>query len=53
MAQTGHRSLPVLRGHVRRGSLFADNAAAKVGLWSQRQSRWWETLLALLHGSNW
>ena len=32
MAQTGHRSLPVLRGYIRRGSLFADNAAAKVGL---------------------
>ncbi len=32
MSQTGHRSLPVLRGYIRRGSLFADNAAAKVGL---------------------
>ncbi len=32
MAQTGHRSLPVLRGDIRRGSLFADNAAGKVGL---------------------
>jgi hypothetical protein len=32
MAQTGHRSLPVLRSYIRRGSLFADNAAAKVGL---------------------
>jgi integrase len=30
--QSGHRSLPVLRGYIRRGSLFADNAAAKVGL---------------------
>ena len=27
-----HRSLPVLRGYIRRGSLFIDNAAAKVGL---------------------
>lgn len=32
MGQTGHRSLPVLRGYIRRGSLFADNAMAKVGL---------------------
>jgi hypothetical protein len=32
MAQTGHKSLPVLRGYIRRGSLFLDNAAAKVGL---------------------
>ncbi|MBL6082087.1 site-specific integrase [Belnapia sp. T18] len=30
--QSGHRSLPVLRGYIRRGSLFVDNAAAKVGL---------------------
>jgi len=30
--QSGHRSLPVLRGYIRRGSLFMDNAAAKVGL---------------------
>lgn len=30
--QSGHRSLPVLRGYIRRGSLFIDNAAAKVGL---------------------
>ena len=30
--QTGHKSLPVLRGYIRRGSLFMDNAAAKVGL---------------------
>jgi integrase len=30
--QTRHRSLPVLRGYIRRGSLFSDNAAAKVGL---------------------
>jgi integrase len=30
--QTGHKSLPVLRGYIRRGSLFRDNAAGKVGL---------------------
>jgi integrase len=30
--QTGHKSLPVLRGYIRRGSLFCDNAAGKVGL---------------------
>jgi integrase len=30
--QTGHRSLPVLRGYIRRGNLFIDNAAAQVGL---------------------
>jgi integrase len=30
--QSGHRSLPVLRGYIRRGSLFINNAAAKVGL---------------------
>jgi site-specific recombinase XerD len=32
MAQTGHRNLPVLRRYIRRGSLFNDNAAAKLGL---------------------
>jgi integrase len=32
MSQTGHRSLPVLRRYIRRGSLFTDNAAAKLGL---------------------
>ncbi len=32
MSQTGHRSLPVLRGYIRRGSLSADNTAGKVGL---------------------
>ena len=32
MAQTGHKSLPVLRRYIRRGSLFTDNAAAKLGL---------------------
>jgi integrase len=30
--QTGHKSLPVLRGYIRRGSLFRDNAAGKLGL---------------------
>jgi len=30
--QSRHKSLPVLRGYIRRGSLFMDNAAAKVGL---------------------
>ena len=30
--QTGHRSLPVLRSYIRRGNLFVDNAAGKVGL---------------------
>jgi integrase len=32
MVQTRHRSLPVLREYIRRGSLFTDNAAARVGL---------------------
>ena len=32
MLQTGHKSLPVLRGYIRRGSLFTENAAAMVGL---------------------
>ncbi len=32
MNQTGHRSLTVLRGYIRKGELFLDNAAAKVGL---------------------
>jgi hypothetical protein len=32
MAQTGHRSLVVVRRYIRRGSLFTDNAAAKLGL---------------------
>ena len=27
-----HRSMDTLRGYIRRGSLFVDNAAAKVGL---------------------
>jgi integrase len=32
MRQTGHKSLPVLRRYIRRGSLFTDNPAAKLGL---------------------
>jgi site-specific recombinase XerD len=32
MNQTGHKSLPVLRRYIRRGTLFSDNAAAKLGL---------------------
>jgi hypothetical protein len=32
MSQTGHKILPVLRHHIRCGSLFNDNAAAKLGL---------------------
>ena len=32
MEQTGHKSLPVVRRYIRRGSLFSDNAAARVGL---------------------
>lgn len=32
MAQTGHRSLMTLRKYIREGSLFLENAAAKVGL---------------------
>jgi integrase len=32
MNQTGHKSLPVLRRYVRRGSLFNGNAAGKLGL---------------------
>jgi len=32
MSQTGHKSLPVLRRYIRRGSLFRDNAAAMLGL---------------------
>lgn len=30
--QSRHKSLPVLRGYIRRGSLFVDNAAGRVGL---------------------
>ncbi len=32
MAQTGHKSLPMLRRYIREGSLFRDNAAAQLGL---------------------
>ena len=32
MRQTGHRSLETLRGYIREGSLFRDNAADKLGL---------------------
>ncbi len=32
MAQTGHRSLHVVRRYIREGSLFSENAAARVGL---------------------
>ena len=32
MSQTGHRSLLVARGYIRRGTLFVDNPAAQVGL---------------------
>lgn len=32
MAQTGHRSLATMRKYIREGSLFLENAAAKVGL---------------------
>ncbi|MGB4979774.1 MAG: tyrosine-type recombinase/integrase [Anaerolineae bacterium] len=30
--QTGHKSVQVLRGYIRHGSLFKRNAAAQVGL---------------------
>ncbi len=32
MKQSGHKHLPTLRGYIHEGSLFTDNAAAKVGL---------------------
>lgn len=32
MAQTGHKSLKILRRYIREGSLFRENAAAAVGL---------------------
>ncbi len=32
MAQTGHKSLPMVRKYIRGGSLFRENAAAEVGL---------------------
>jgi hypothetical protein len=31
MAQTRHKSLPMVRGYIRDGSLFRENAAAMVG----------------------
>jgi site-specific recombinase XerD len=31
-AQTGHKSMAVLRGYIREGSIWRENAAAKVGL---------------------
>lgn len=31
-AQTGHRSMNVLRRYVRHGSVFTDNAATQIGL---------------------
>jgi hypothetical protein len=31
-ATTGHKSITVLRGYIRDGSLFTENAAAAVGL---------------------
>jgi hypothetical protein len=30
--QTGHTSMEVLRGYIRHGSLFTDNAATTLGL---------------------
>jgi hypothetical protein len=32
MAQTGHKSLPMVRRYIRLGSLFSDNAAAAISL---------------------
>jgi len=32
MAQTGHRAVTMVRRYIRDGSLFRDNAAARVGL---------------------
>jgi integrase len=32
MAQTGHKSLPMVRRYIRMGSLFTDNAAAAISL---------------------
>jgi hypothetical protein len=32
MNQTRHKSLPMVRRYIRDGSLFRENAAAKVGL---------------------
>ena len=33
MRQTGHRSVQMVRRYIREGSLFHDNAGAKLGLW--------------------
>jgi hypothetical protein len=30
--QTGHRSMEVLRGYIRHGTVFTDNAATRLGL---------------------
>lgn len=30
--QTGHTSMEVLRGYIRQGTVFTDNAASKLGL---------------------
>src|SRR5258708_1050479 len=46
MAQTGHKSLPMVRRYIRDGSLFRRNAAAAVGL---KRATLWE--LGLLSGS--
>ena len=32
MNQTGHRSLKMVRRYIREGSLFRENAAARLGL---------------------
>ena len=32
MSQTGHKSVTIARGYIRRGSLFDENAAALAGL---------------------
>lgn len=32
MSQTGHRSVVMLRRYIREGSLFRENAAARLGL---------------------
>lgn len=32
MAQSGHRSIVVMRGYIRSGSLFRENVAARIGL---------------------
>jgi hypothetical protein len=32
MSQTGHRSVQMVRRHIRDGSLFRENSAGKLGL---------------------